>query len=72
MSDLKPCPFCGGKAKFVFQPKYFEPYRNAGIWCQNRECLIYVWHRFDNSISDERAKEMLAELWNRRANNEAD
>ena len=72
MSDLKPCPFCGGEAEFVFTPKHFTPYHEAGIWCKNRKCLIHVWHRFDNSISDDEIKEMLTELWNRRANNEAD
>lgn len=65
--ELKPCPFCGGNAKFVFQPRYFKPYREAGIWCQNRKCLIHVWHRFDNSMDDEDVKDMLTELWNRRA-----
>lgn len=65
--ELKPCPFCGGKAKIVIQPRYFGTYREAGIWCQNRDCRIHVWHRFDNSVKDEEVKEILTELWNRRA-----
>ena len=65
MSELKPCPFCGGSAKIVFQPKYSNSYRNAGVWC--RKCRVHVWNRFDNSISDEDVKNGLIEIWNRRA-----
>ena len=66
MSDLKPCPFCGSEAKFVFRPCHQQSHREAGIWCRNRKCLIHVWHRFENTLSDEEVKQELAELWNRR------
>lgn len=62
--ELKPCPFCGGPAIIVFKPKIYNSYREAGVWC--RKCKIHVWHRFDNSVSDESVKKGLAELWNDR------
>lgn len=64
--ELKPCPFCGGEAIFVIQQKYFGT-REAGIWCKNRKCLIHVWHRFDASVRDDDVRDILTELWNRRA-----
>ena len=30
MSELKPCPFCGGEA-------HYNPYLNK-VWCSNKEC----------------------------------
>lgn len=63
--ELKPCPFCGGKAIIVHQPKHLYPYHNAGVWC--KKCKVHVWHRFDNSLNNETINSMLSDLWNRRA-----
>jgi len=57
--DLKPCPFCGGKAKFdtVTWVRWEEPC----IVCTKCEALFTTgW--VDPSQSD------LIEAWNRRAN----
>jgi len=61
MSDLKPCPFCGGKAELLTVPA------NSGLsgtkWvvvCKKRCCNQYP------HISDHDA----IEAWNRRVNDE--
>ena len=57
MAELKPCPFCGGKASVTFGDarKWFY------IECLNDDCPIHVqgmWHLdMDNAIEE----------WNRRA-----
>lgn len=58
MSELKPCPFCGGKAEIiplmVINAKYIQ--------CKN--C------RISSEVSDN--DKTLVELWNRRIDNETD
>lgn len=56
MQELKPCPFCGGKAKY-------------NLFCGNvcitcTECMGGVFPTRGNT------KEQAAEDWNRRANDE--
>lgn len=59
MDELKPCPFCGGKAKFI----YAMPY-NA-VRCV--KCKVFgttVVDRYEQQDGKERA----IQLWNRRVN----
>ena len=60
MTELKPCPFCGGVA--------VTRYDDDGVWfyieCGNENCLILVqgqWHTDMNEAKKE---------WNRRADND--
>jgi len=52
--ELKPCPFCGGKAKIIKDP--------IKIGCTNNNCMICV-HTIPNLQLED-----AIEAWNRRVN----
>lgn len=61
MSDLKPCPFCGGEAmrKTVISPFANEPWHYVS--CENPRCRVEV-------VTAAYAKQRDAtKAWNRRA-----
>ena len=78
MAELKPCPFCGGKAETHNQPLYTE----MGVCvrctkCNARsrfilyECKFQFYHGEENVyITKERATNQAIEVWNRRAEDE--
>ena len=51
--ELKPCPFCGGKAKIIKDP--------IKIGCTNNNCMICVQTIPNLQLED------AIEAWNRRA-----
>ena len=56
MSDLKPCPFCGGEAKMY---RYYPPFGRRSrvtVRCTICRCNSGEWGRKDKAI----------EAWNRR------
>jgi hypothetical protein len=54
MSDeIKPCPFCGGEAKLIGEPKCYW------INCQNSDCLT-------SSGINQKTEEEAIQYWNRR------
>ena len=56
MSELKPCPFCGGEAELVDCEAFFY------VRCSNHdECKIFV------ITEDMETKEDAIAIWNRRA-----
>lgn len=58
---LKPCPFCGGKAKLIINIQSFEPYAMVG--CESCSAKTKkVMQSVDYCATDEAAK-----LWNQRA-----
>ena len=71
MSDiiLKPCPFCGGKARFgivEYAARGESPRENEGgeyIECTDNRCLVSTMLIFPTKTD---AKPLLAEKWNRR------
>ena len=71
MSELKPCPFCGGKVRI----KYYEvdapfTFTECGYEIRCKPCGIRFKERLSRMPQfDERAdeaKQMLIERWNRR------
>ncbi len=61
MRDLKPCPFCGGRAK----ARYAKPL--SYVQCVN--CKTYGL-AFCDEYEEADGKEKAIDAWNRRANNE--
>jgi hypothetical protein len=59
MIDLKPCPFCGGKAVMISEPythdRFLVACKNRGDVCKCEPCTNW----FDTP-------EEAAEVWNRR------
>lgn len=64
MNELKPCPFCGGKATIFLIP---QGLRNAGLYTvgciEDHMCFGNLNHVSMIFVS----KESAAETWNRRA-----
>lgn len=69
MSELKPCPFCGGEAyaRFVKDKGTFG---YTSVECKKCGAVPYV-HMAYNNLSKEEAVMGVVEAWNRRANDEA-
>ena len=70
MNELKPCPFCGGKAT-----AFKDNYSRIGIMCEN--CNMYFGIELEcgeELVDGWRAKiksvEEALEAWNRRSENE--
>lgn len=60
MTELKPCPFCGGKAEIIFLPEYkYKPYTAT---CVTGGCKAAI---FPFTTPEEATKR-----WNRRASDE--
>lgn len=61
MSELKPCPFCGGEAEFI-QERILGLYT---VWC--KKCKCQTSRQFDFGTGLEVSKRKAADVWNRRA-----
>ena len=59
MTELKPCPFCGGEAIIVNEAirenVYGETIKGTAIGCRNCECHMFY-----------RNRELAIEAWNKR------
>lgn len=73
--ELKPCPFCGGKAIIKAANKKY----GFAIWCQCKECYARTDGYYPNTDNEdetidniESCKAEAVEQWNRRANDEID
>ena len=60
MSELKPCPFCGGEVRLDIAYSYF---RDTVIYCDVCD-MVYTLDDCDAT------KEQIAEAWNMRTNDE--
>ena len=55
MAELKPCPFCGGKAEILSgYGKYTVQCGSGGCmanisWCTNKDSAIKAWNRRDEN-----------------------
>ncbi len=68
-TKLKPCPFCGGKAKFQTVDKSML-YNRDLVWVFCSQCKAES-NRFESNLYSS-AVEDAAKAWNRRAENETD
>lgn len=59
MCELKPCPFCGGKANLVKD----ELYKGFYVTCDNYDCFIEV------KTNSYHYKRLAISEWNRRVSN---
>jgi Lar family restriction alleviation protein len=59
-TELKPCPFCGGKA-MIRETTYGNNYDAYFVWCCNKNCDIRP------STKYLRLRKDVIEAWNRRA-----
>lgn len=68
MAELKPCPFCGGKAERAVKPLVDGYYFDTVAYCVscgctiNQKCSLPRWVKKPES----EAKRRIARLWNRR------
>jgi Lar family restriction alleviation protein len=63
-TELKPCPFCGGKAEFI-RDRVLGLY---AVWC--KKCKCQTTYQFDFGEGLEVSKRKATEVWNRRADHE--
>ena len=65
MTELKPCPFCGGDARIIVLKKGFK----SIIVCTTPECG-FTRHSYNNGDTDENSAKRLIAAWNRRTNDD--
>lgn len=71
MSELKPCPFCGGEAYARFDNTGKGSFGYASIECKKCGAVPYV-HQVYSGLSKEEAVKGVAEAWNNRAGEQDD
>ena len=71
MAELKPCPFCGGKAKMQrFELRYYKGCYDIDISCEDCACKSIGLPTDTVYRSIEQAEQNAVENWNRRSTNE--
>ena len=72
MAELKPCPFCGGKAERVVYPiADCSHYFAVRARCLRCGCEINFRYGMSDKIEnpEKEAKRYIARMWNRRVDN---
>lgn len=65
MSELKPCPFCGGEAEYTKVGNSKMGIKQATIKCKN--CLVQRTQKFKSKAFDfEWIDKTMMDSWNRR------
>jgi Lar family restriction alleviation protein len=68
MIELKPCPFCGGEAEYVYcsNMMLIPTLRQVAVQC--KECGVAT--AVVDASTEYCAKDKATEVWNRRADND--
>ena len=66
MAELKPCPFCGGKAH-IYRTCGYSPEEIIFVGCENCEASATPKRMISFNPDDDERKAI--EAWNRRADN---
>jgi hypothetical protein len=67
MTELKPCPKCGGQNLFAPPAEKFGALYVCCVGCKNLDCEQGLIIKY--GLSAESARKRAAKAWNRRANN---
>lgn len=71
MTELKPCPFCGGKAMFLDMDDSGDPFVIVLCGkCGIRTQKFYYYEELNDISRLDLAKTRASEKWNRRTNND--
>ena len=65
--ELKPCPFCGGKANLLFYTHY-SGIKSWTVRCENK-CAVTCGHVDEKGKWHPTPQKKAIEAWNRRVNN---
>ena len=68
-NELTPCPFCNGRAQFIYDPEDCAEIR--GIYCHGCKALVKWNIQAKQADTYGQTAEARAGKWNRRANAEA-
>ena len=68
-TELKPCPFCGGKVELMHIDHTNLNKRKFMFVCQRCSAHIFLYG-YGVYVSKDRTEEQAIETWNRRADNE--
>ena len=70
-TELKPCPFCGGKArmKHGFPARQRKGQRQAVVQCENCKCRTITYTQLPYQAWKD-VDRLAEEAWNRRCNDE--
>ena len=63
MTELKPCPLCGGDAVYVYTPMVRAPWSDVGLDTMG---ITVVCGQCGCTIPSNMVQESVAEKWNRR------
>lgn len=66
--ELKGCPHCGSKAKFVDSPGNMRAFPTLSIVCENKDCfgnMTVAYDEFSRPDMDA-SKRKMADCWNKR------
>lgn len=69
--ELKPCPFCGGKAAIGYGQSEYDDVISISVLCQTCRIGIFQYRTDPNEVYDGfKTEQEAADAWNRRTGHE--